>query len=76
MPTGIGHKKCYLVRMKSGRINSKGSMATADRLFHKFGGSWKAIDAAATRDANGVFVIRRTSAGQFVPTTEREKIKR
>jgi len=61
--------------MKSGRINSKGSMATADRLFHKFGGSWKAIDAAATRDANGVFVIRRKGTGRFASTTEREKVK-
>jgi hypothetical protein len=45
--------------MKSGRVNSKNSLDTASRTLRSFEGSWQAMEQAATRDEDGVFVIRR-----------------
>lgn len=61
----------YIGQMKSGRINSKGSMKTASRVLKQFDGSWKAIDEAATRDENGVYIIRRRDDAR--PENSRQK---
>jgi hypothetical protein len=45
--------------MSSGRVNSKGSLETASRVFSSFGRSWAAVERAAVRDQNGVYVVRR-----------------
>jgi hypothetical protein len=45
--------------MSSGRVNSKGSLETASRVFRSFGRSWAAVERAAVRDENGVYVVKR-----------------
>jgi len=49
----------YIDAMSSGRINSKGSIDTASRVLRSYNGSWAAVERAATRDANGVYVVQR-----------------
>jgi hypothetical protein len=62
----------YISCMSSGRVNSKGSLETAGRVLRSFGGSWEAVERAATRDENGVYLVRRSSTnGQFVPKSQR-----
>ena len=45
--------------MSSGRVNSKGSLETASQVFRSFDRSWAAVERAAVRDQNGVYVVRR-----------------
>lgn len=45
--------------MNTGRINSDESIRLASRLVHAFG-DWDAVERAATRDIDGVYVIRRS----------------
>lgn len=47
------------VIMTTGRINSTESLRTAERVLRAFDGSWDAVEQAAERRSDGVFVIRR-----------------
>lgn len=49
----------YIDRMSTGRINSPESIATASRVFRAFGNSWEAVQRAAERRPDGVYVISR-----------------
>ncbi len=61
--------------MNSGRVNSKGSLEAAGRVLRSFGGSWEAVERAATRDETGVYVVRRSSAnGQYTPKAQRSAV--
>ncbi|TGX53991.1 hypothetical protein E5A73_07625 [Sphingomonas gei] len=44
--------------MSKGRINSEGSMLTASRTFRFAGCSWAAVERAAHRNEDGVYVVR------------------
>lgn len=44
--------------MSKGRINSDESIATAARALRAAGDSWVALERAAHRDAEGVYVVR------------------
>jgi hypothetical protein len=58
--------------MASGRVNSKESLATASRMLRSFGGSWAAVEKAATRDSKtGVYVVRRSSGSEAQGTAKK-----
>ena len=46
--------------MSKGRVNSDESMSTAARVFRAAGNSWATVERVAHRDANGVYVVRRS----------------
>lgn len=58
--------------MKSGRVNSPESLATASAAYRAFGNSWAKIDRVARRDARtGVYVIPlREAPAQEEPDTK------
>lgn len=60
MALGIVRPIAYIEPMKSGRVNSTGSLATAASVFRDFQGSWQAVERVARRDDDGVYVIRRS----------------
>lgn len=47
--------------MKSGRINSKASIKTAERALARYNGSWEALEKACKRGPNGEYIIPRAS---------------
>jgi hypothetical protein len=50
--------------MTKGRVNSEGSMRTAARTFREAGNSWAAVERAARRDENGVYVVRSSDLAE------------
>lgn len=46
--------------MSTGRINSRESIRTASNVVRAFGGSWQAVERAASVNADGVHVLRRS----------------
>ena len=45
--------------MTKGRVNSEGSMSTAARVLREAGGSWAVVERVASRNEDGVYVVRR-----------------
>ena len=48
-----------MTAMTKGRVNSEGSMSTAARVLRAAGGSWAAVERAASRNEDGIHVVRR-----------------
>lgn len=56
-PLGAARGGAYIARMSSGRINSKASIATMERMLRAAGNSWERVERVAHRDENGVYVV-------------------
>jgi hypothetical protein len=50
-----------MTAMGSGRVNSRGSLETASRMLRSYNSNWAEVEKSATRDENGVYVVRRSS---------------
>jgi hypothetical protein len=46
--------------MSTGRINSRESIRTASDVVQAFGGSWQAVERAASVNPDGVHILRRS----------------